>query len=55
MALLIETRVPFLDHRPVEFCHSRQDEDPRVHADRPGYILRASLEGFPPKAIARQS
>ena len=51
MASSIETRVPFLDHRLVEFAYSLPDED-LVSRGQTKYILRASLEGFLPKAIA---
>jgi asparagine synthase (glutamine-hydrolysing) len=51
MASGIEARVPFLDHRLVEFAYSLQDED-LLSLGQTKYILRASLEGFLPKAIA---
>jgi asparagine synthase (glutamine-hydrolysing) len=51
MASAIEVRVPFLDHRLVEFTYSLQDED-LLSLGQTKYILRASLEGFLPKAIA---
>jgi len=54
MAFSIESRVPFLDHRLIEFVHSLQDED-LVFLGQTKYILRASLEGFLPKAIAERT
>jgi asparagine synthase (glutamine-hydrolysing) len=53
MASSIEARVPFLDHRLVEFTYSLQDED-LLSMGQTKYILRASLEGFLPKAIANR-
>jgi asparagine synthase (glutamine-hydrolysing) len=51
MAFSIENRVPFLDHRLVEFVHSLQDED-LLFLGQTKYILRASLACFLPEAIA---
>lgn len=54
MAFSIESRVPFLDHRLIEFVHSLQDED-LLFLGQTKYILRASLEAFLPKAIAERT
>ena len=51
MAFSIESGLPILDHRLVEFAFSLQDED-HVSLGQTKYILRSSLEGFLPKAIA---
>ena len=51
MAFSIESGLPFLDHRLVEFAFSLQDED-LLSLGQTKYILRASLEGFLPNAIA---
>src|SRR5262249_48953771 len=51
MAFSIESRVPFLDHRLIEFAFSLQDED-LISGGQTKYILRASLDGFLAKAIA---
>jgi asparagine synthase (glutamine-hydrolysing) len=51
MAFSIESRVPFLDHRLIEFAFSLQDED-LISEGQTKYILRASLDGFLPQAIA---
>ncbi len=54
MAFSIESRVPFLDHRLIEFVHSLKDED-LLFLGQTKYILRASLEAFLPKAIAERT
>jgi asparagine synthase (glutamine-hydrolysing) len=54
MAFSIESRVPFLDHRLIEFVYSLPDED-IVFQGQTKYIQRASLEGFLPKAIAERT
>jgi asparagine synthase (glutamine-hydrolysing) len=54
MASSIEARVPFLDHRLVEFTFSLQDED-LVSLGQTKYILRAALEGVLPKPIAART
>jgi asparagine synthase (glutamine-hydrolysing) len=54
MLFSIENRVPFLDHRLIEFAHSLDDED-LVSLGRTKYILRASLEQFLPRAIASRT
>jgi asparagine synthase (glutamine-hydrolysing) len=51
MAFSIESRVPFLDHRLVEFVHSLDDED-IVTSGETKYILRKSLYRYLPRAIA---
>jgi asparagine synthase (glutamine-hydrolysing) len=51
MAFSIENRVPFLNHRLVEFVHSLPDED-LLFLGQTKYILRASLNGLLPKPIA---
>jgi asparagine synthase (glutamine-hydrolysing) len=50
MAFSIESRVPFLDHRLVEYAFSLATED-KVHETETKYILRKSLSGILPKAI----
>lgn len=51
MAFSIENRVPFLNHRLIEFVHSLPDED-LLFLGQTKYILRASLNGLLPKPIA---
>jgi asparagine synthase (glutamine-hydrolysing) len=51
MAFSIECRVPFLDHRLVEFVYSLEDED-IVAEGRSKLILRTSLQHVLPKSIA---
>jgi asparagine synthase (glutamine-hydrolysing) len=53
MAFSIESRVPFFDHRLVEFAHSLHDED-LLFGGHTKYILRESLDGYLPKAIANR-
>lgn len=53
MAFSIESRVPFLDHRLVEFAFSLNDED-LIHKGETKRILRNSLEGLIPKTIAQR-
>jgi asparagine synthase (glutamine-hydrolysing) len=53
MAFSIESRVPFLNHRLIEFAHALRDED-LVFQGQSKYILRASLEGFLPKTITER-
>jgi asparagine synthase (glutamine-hydrolysing) len=50
MAFSVECRVPFLDHRLVEFIFSLGDEDKISHGETK-YILRRSLEKILPEAI----
>jgi asparagine synthase (glutamine-hydrolysing) len=50
MAFSLECRVPFLDHRLVEFGVSLEDED-KIREGQTKYILRKSLEGILPSAI----
>jgi len=51
MAFSIESRVPFLDHRLVEFVFSLPDED-KIRMSETKHILRHSLKGLLPAAIA---
>lgn len=51
MAFSIENRVPFLNHRLIEFVHSLPDED-LIFLGQTKYILRASLNGILPQPIA---
>ncbi|HNP98421.1 MAG TPA: asparagine synthase C-terminal domain-containing protein, partial [Bacteroidia bacterium] len=53
MAFSIESRVPFLDHRLVEFAFSLNDED-LIHYGETKSILRTSLKGILPKAISER-
>jgi asparagine synthase (glutamine-hydrolysing) len=50
MAFSIESRVPFLDHRLVEFAFSLQDSD-KIKNGETKYILRKSLRGIVPDNI----
>jgi asparagine synthase (glutamine-hydrolysing) len=50
MAFSVESRVPFLDHRLVEFAFTLATED-KIHGPDTKYILRKSLSGILPKAI----
>ena len=50
MAFSIECRVPFLDHRLVEFAFALDDED-KIREGQTKYILRRSMEGIVPTAI----
>ena len=50
MAFSIECRVPFLDHRLVEFAFALDDED-KIRYGQSKYILRRSMEGIVPNAI----
>ena len=54
MLFSIENRVPFLDHRLIEFVHSLEDED-LVFLGQTKYILRASLKPFLPAEIAART
>ena len=54
MAFSIENRVPFLNHRLIEFVHSLPDED-LIFLGQTKYILRASLNGCLPRAIAERT
>jgi len=53
MAFSIESRVPFLDHRLVEFGFSLQDEDITKNAETK-YILRKALSGLLPEATVHR-
>jgi asparagine synthase (glutamine-hydrolysing) len=50
MAFSVESRVPFLDHRLVEFCLSLQ-EDFKINSGWTKYILRKSNEKILPEEI----
>jgi asparagine synthase (glutamine-hydrolysing) len=50
MAFSIECRVPFLDHRLVEFAFALDDED-KIQGGQSKYILRQAMESIVPKAI----
>ncbi|MEO5569854.1 MAG: asparagine synthase C-terminal domain-containing protein, partial [Bacteroidia bacterium] len=50
MAFSIESRVPFLDHRLVEFGFQLKTND-KVNSTETKYILRKSLHGILPEAI----
>lgn len=50
MAFSVESRVPFLDHRLLEYVFSR-DKAPLVHAGPRKAILRISMEGLLPEEI----
>jgi asparagine synthase (glutamine-hydrolysing) len=54
MLFSIENRVPFLDHRLIEFVHSLDDED-LVFLGQTKYILRAALKPFLPPAITARA
>lgn len=51
MACSIECRVPFLDHRLVEFVFSLDDDD-KIRDRQSKYILRSSMEGVLPNSIS---
>ncbi|TAH42207.1 MAG: asparagine synthase (glutamine-hydrolyzing) [Bacteroidetes bacterium] len=53
MAFSIESRVPFLDHRLVEFAFSLCDDD-LIHKGTTKRILRKGLEGIIPDTIAQR-
>lgn len=53
MAFSIESRVPFLDHRLVEFAFSLADEE-LIHGGETKRILRSGLAGLLPEAIAHR-
>ncbi|HEX5003430.1 MAG TPA: asparagine synthase (glutamine-hydrolyzing) [Bacteroidia bacterium] len=53
MAFSVESRVPFLDHRLVEFCFALADDD-KIHDLETKYILREALEPVLPQAIYRR-
>jgi len=50
MAFSIESRVPFLDHRLVEFCINIPDEM-KIHKGWTKYILRKASEKYLPSEI----
>jgi len=54
MAASIESRVPFLDHKLVEFT-SRLPERLKLRGWTTKYILRRSMKGVLPEAILRRS
>jgi len=51
MAWSVESRVPFLDHRLVQFAYALDDED-KIRRGRTKHILRESLAGVLPDEIA---
>lgn len=53
MAFSIESRVPFLDHRLVEFAFSLPNEA-KIHKGATKRILRESLTGLMPEAITQR-
>jgi len=53
MAFSIESRVPFLDHRLVEFAFSLADED-KIKNGTTKYILRNSLWNILPESIVNR-
>jgi asparagine synthase (glutamine-hydrolysing) len=52
MAASVEARVPFLDHRLVEFCASLP-AGVKVHSLGTKALLRRSLQGWPASTLAR--
>lgn len=54
MAFSIESRVPFLDHRIVEFAFTLPD-DAKIHQGRTKRILRDSMNGILPDAITNRT
>jgi len=50
MAFSVESRVPFLDHRLVEFCFALADDD-IIHDLETKYVLREALQPVLPEAI----
>jgi asparagine synthase (glutamine-hydrolysing) len=50
MAFSVESRVPFLDHRLVEFAFTLNDED-KIRRTETKYILREALSKVLPEAI----
>jgi asparagine synthase (glutamine-hydrolysing) len=53
MAFSIESRVPFLDHRLVEFSFSLQNDD-RINGLETKRILRTALSGIMPSEIVNR-
>jgi asparagine synthase (glutamine-hydrolysing) len=53
MAFSIESRVPFLDHRLVEFAFSLQNDD-RINGLETKRILRTALSGIMPSEIVNR-
>ncbi len=53
MAFSIESRVPFLDHRLVEFVFSLDDAD-KFRLGQTKYMLRQSLTGLVPDSILKR-
>ena len=54
MAFSLESRVPFLDHRLVEFAFTLLREDRINDKAETKYILRESMKGILPKAVAER-
>ncbi len=53
MAFSIESRVPFLDHRLVEFAFSLNDSD-KINYGETKYILRRSMQSILPEKIVNR-
>lgn len=53
MAFSIESRVPFLDHRLVEFTFSLSDES-KINKAETKWVLRQALQGILPQRIAER-
>ncbi len=54
MAFSIESRVPFLDHRLVEYAFTLKDDD-KINKGITKYILRQSMQSILPKAIVERT
>lgn len=54
MSWSIENRVPFLDHRLVEFVYSLDDDD-LIRMGQRKYIMRATLRSYLPPPIANRT
>ncbi len=54
MAFSIESRVPFLDHRLVEFAFTLDDDD-KVNYCKTKYILRESLKDILPSSVYQRT
>jgi asparagine synthase (glutamine-hydrolysing) len=50
MAFSVESRVPFLDHRLLEFVFLLHDED-KIHNGKTKYVMREALKPILPEAI----
>jgi asparagine synthase (glutamine-hydrolysing) len=54
MAFTIESRVPFLDHRLVEFMFTTDFSDKINHKAETKYLLRQSLKGILPEKVTNR-